>query len=201
MGLKLKLHITEIFDLVKKARDNQEKIKVLKENDSSPLRQILYAAFSDRVKFLLPDGAPNFKRNKSPVGLGDSSLMREARRLYLFTSVNGKPMHPTLSQMKRENIWVQILEGLPAEEADFLELLKSRTVGKEYELSKPLVVRSFPILFTSEEVAAESVVMDDRKPLVQALEKASNEPTIEVPMAPIPPVRKKRGPKPKPKGV
>jgi len=193
--MMMKLHISEILNLVNKAKDNQEKIKVLKQHDSPSLRQVLFANFSSRVKFLLPKEPTPYKKSKFPVALGDASLLREARRLYLF--VEGG--HRNLSQLKRELLWVQLLEALPVEEAEVLESLKNKELGKKYGMSKSLVVRCYPELFVGEDPVVDEALSEkaEKKSLEKVLDDASKE--LGLNSSVEEPVKKKRGRPPKKK--
>ena len=56
-------------------------------------------------------------------------LRQEAKRLYLFT----KGGDSTLSNNKREIIFIQMLEGLSAEEAEFLVAVVNKKVNNKYK--------------------------------------------------------------------
>ena len=60
----------------------------------------------------------------------DSTLLsQEAKRLYLFT----KGGDASLSNNKRETLFVQMLEGLSAEEAEFLVTVVNKKVNNKYK--------------------------------------------------------------------
>ena len=52
---------SEIFTKVNNAKVKEEKIKVLKQHDSVPLRQILKGAFDPKIEWDLPEGIPPYK--------------------------------------------------------------------------------------------------------------------------------------------
>ena len=56
-------------------------------------------------------------------------LRQEAKRLYLFT----KGGDGSLTQNKRETLFVQMLEGLSAEEAEFLVTVVNKKVNNKYK--------------------------------------------------------------------
>ena len=62
------------------------------------------------------EGDVPYTANDAPVGTDHTLLSQEAKRLYLFT----KGGDNTLSNTKRETLFIQMLEGLCAEEAEFL---------------------------------------------------------------------------------
>lgn len=181
------LHIYEILDKVRKAITPEEKVKILKANDSSPLQQVLVANFSEKVKFQLSKEPTPYKKSSFPIALGDTSILKEARRLYVF--VEGG--HPTLPQLKRQLLWVQILEALPPEEADLMEQLKNKNLGKVFGLTKSLVKEAFPHLFVGESLEDPTPIIEDKKTLTETLVNAAKDLGL--------PVKKKRGRKPKAK--
>ena len=119
----------EIAMKVNNAKDKPRKLKVLQEHDSVPLRQILKGAFDPKIEWLLPPGDVPYTANDAPVGTEHTILQQEAKRLYLFT----KGGDGTLKQNKREILFVQMLEGLCAEEAAFLVAVVNQRVNNEYK--------------------------------------------------------------------
>jgi hypothetical protein len=120
---------SEIATKINNAKDKPKKLKVLKEHDSVPLRQVLKGAFDPKIEWLLPDGDVPYTANDAPVGTEHTLLQQEAKRLYLFT----KGGDNTLSGNKRETLFIQMLEGLCAEEASFLVTVVNKRVNNEYK--------------------------------------------------------------------
>ena len=121
--------MSEIAMKVNNAKDKPRKLKVLQEHDSVPLRQVLKGAFDPKIEWLLPQGDVPYTANDAPVGTEHTLLQQEAKRLYLFT----KGGDNTLSSTKRELIFIQMLEGLCAEEAAFLVSVVNKKVNNEYK--------------------------------------------------------------------
>ena len=119
----------EIAMKVNNAKDKPRKLKVLKEHDSVPLRQVLKGAFDPKIEWLLPPGDVPYTANDAPVGTEHTILQQEAKRLYLFT----KGGDSSLSNTKRETLFIQMLEGLCAEEAAFLVTVVNKRVNNEYK--------------------------------------------------------------------
>ena len=120
---------SEIATKINNAKDKPKKLKVLKEHDSVALRQVLKGAFDPNIEWLLPPGDVPYTANDAPVGTEHTLLHMEAKRLYLFT----KGGDNTLSSRKRETLFIQILEGLSAEEAAFLVTVVNKKVNNEYK--------------------------------------------------------------------
>ena len=122
--------MSEIATKINNAKDKPRKLKVLKDHDSIPLRQVLKGAFHPDIKWLLPkgDNIP-YTPNDAPLGTDHTILSQEAKRLYLFIEGGDN----TISQNKRETTFVQMLEGLSAEEADFLIAVVNKKVNNKYK--------------------------------------------------------------------
>ena len=122
--------MSEIATKVNNAKDKPRKLKVLQDHDSVPLRQVLKGAFDPNIEWLLPKGADvPYTVNDAPIGTEHTLLSQEAKRLYLFT----KGGDNTLTQNKRETLFIQMLEGLSAEEAKFLITVVNKKVNNEYK--------------------------------------------------------------------
>ena len=119
----------EIATKINNAKDKPKKLKVLKEHDSVALRQVLKGAFDPNIEWLLPKGDVPYRKNDAPIGTDHTLLSQEAKRLYMFT----KGGDNTLSNTKRETLFIQILEGLSAEEADFLVTVVNKKVNNKYK--------------------------------------------------------------------
>ena len=132
--------MNEIATKINNAKDKPRKLKVLKDNDSVALRQVLKGAFDPKIEWLLPQGDVPFKRNDAPIGTEHTLLSQEAKRLYLFT----KGGDSSLSNTKRETLFIQLLEGLSAEEADFLVTVVNKKINNKYKgLTANLVREAF----------------------------------------------------------
>jgi len=49
-----------------------------------------------------------------------------------------------LSSLRRETMFIQMLEGLHPEEAALLCLVKDKQLGKKYKITKEMVSEAFP---------------------------------------------------------
>ena len=120
---------SEIATRVNNAKDKPRKLRILRENDTEALRQICRAAFDDKIKWALPPGDVPYTLNEAPLGTEHTLLAQEAKRLYLFIEGGDN----TISATKRETLFIQLLEGLSAEEAAFLLIVKDKKVNNEYK--------------------------------------------------------------------
>ena len=128
-GRPVPVMMSEIATKINNAKDKPRKLKVLKDNDSVALRQVLKGAFDPKIEWLLPMGDVPYSANDAPVGTEHTLLQQEAKRLYLFT----KGGDSSLSNTKRETLFIQMLEGLSAEEAEFLVAVVNKKVNNKYK--------------------------------------------------------------------
>ena len=129
MGRAVPPLFSEIATKINNAKDKPRKLKVLQEHDSVALRQVLKGAFDPNIEWLLPPGDVPYTENDAPVGTEHTLLQQEAKRLYLFT----KGGDNTLTNTKRETLFIQMLEGLCAEEAEFLIAVVNKKVNNKYK--------------------------------------------------------------------
>ena len=123
------LLISEILTKVNNAKDKPKKVEILKKYDSVPLRQILKGAFDPSIIWDLPDGVPPYKENDAPAGTEHTLLSNEAKRLWHF--VRGGD--DRLSKTKKETMFIQILEGLHADDAKLLISVVNKELNKIYK--------------------------------------------------------------------
>ena len=107
--------ISKILTKAGKEKTVKNKIAVLAENDSVPLRTILRLIYDDTIEYLVPDTPPPFKKNE--LNDLDTLLYREARRLKIFFKGGG---YDDLNQIKRESLFISLLEDLDADDAQLL---------------------------------------------------------------------------------
>jgi len=135
----MKLLMHEVLQKVSNAKTKSEKIKLLREYNTQALRSLLIINFDDSVISLLPDGEPPFKKNEAPLGTEHTKLEKEARLLHHFFKGGS-----SISQTKREIMFIQMLEGLQVDEANVLILAKDKKLGKRWKITKQCVEEAFP---------------------------------------------------------
>ena len=130
----------EILTKVNNAKDKPKKLEVLRRYDTKELRSFLKGAFDPDLVWLLPEGKPPYTPNDAPIGTEHTWLKQEVKRMFHFLQGGNKD----LSQSKRDNIFIQMLEGLSAEEADLLIKAKDKALNKEYKgLTANLIKEAF----------------------------------------------------------
>jgi hypothetical protein len=135
--MQLLLH--EVLQKVSNAKTKAQKIKVLQQYNTPALRQILIANFDESVISMLPEGEVPYAVNDAPEDTEHTKLVHEYRKLYLFFKGGA-----TVSQSRRETLFIQLLEGLHRGEAEVLCLMKDRKIGKRWKITKQCVEEAFP---------------------------------------------------------
>ena len=116
-------------------------MSLLRKHNSVALRQLLIINFDDSLTCLLPEGDVPYTPNDAPVGTDHSRLEQEYRGLYRFF----KGGADNLTSMKRETMFVQLLEGLSEEEAELLVLAKDGRMNDKYKrITKSVIQEAFP---------------------------------------------------------
>ena len=134
------LSFHEILTKVNNAKDKPKKIEVLRRYDTNELRMLMKGAFDPRLEWLMPEGKPPYKPNEAPIGTEHTWLKQEVKRMFHFL----KGGNPQLSQMKRDTMFIQMLEGLCDEEANLLIQVKDKELNKHYKgLTANLVKEAF----------------------------------------------------------
>ena len=132
--------LNEILDYVEKQRTKAKKVQALQEYRDDSLTAILIWNFDDRVQSAIPEGVVPYKENEVPVGTDHTSLRREWKNLYHFI----KGGNDELSSLRRETMFIQMLEGLHPEEAKIICLVKDKHLTEKYKLTQELVAEAFP---------------------------------------------------------
>ena len=132
--------ITEILQKVSSAKTKKEKVDLLQQYNSQGLRSILIINFDDSLEFLLPEGDVPFTPNDAPAGTEHTRLVHEFRGLYRFF----KGGDASIKGMRREQLFVQLLEGLHADEANMLVSACNKDLQSKYRVTKAVVAEAFP---------------------------------------------------------
>ena len=132
--------IHEILELASKQRAKAKKVEILQQYENDALKTIFIWNFDETVISVLPVGEVPFNKNEVPVGTDHTSLRREYKHLYNFV----KGGNDGLSGLRRETMFIQMLEGLHPEEAEILCLCKDKRLGDKYKITYDVVKQAFP---------------------------------------------------------
>jgi hypothetical protein len=160
--------IFEILQVVDKQRSNARKVEALQKFNDPALKVVLIWNFDESVVSLLPPGevpyAATSEQNSfsgtlsakigdavSKMGelgsnslgsqdQGRSSIRKEYQRFYNFV----KGGNDSLSSLRRETMFINILQGLHPLEAEILMLCKDKKLGEKYKLTRELIAEAYP---------------------------------------------------------
>ena len=161
--------VFEVLDLVSKQRSKAKKIEVLKKYEHISLKVIFIWNFDESVKSMLPEGDvpySGFEDQASSNGTLSTKISEEVRRMHETDSFsmgssdkNGhttirrefknfyhfiKGGNDSMSSVRRETMFINILEGLHPLEADILCLVKDKKLSERYKITKEIVAEAYP---------------------------------------------------------
>ncbi len=103
------------------AQDDVDKaangLRVFNDKNAAVLK-VLKWVFLDSIQSTLPEGETPFNKNEAPASdLAETSLRFEHKMFKYFVTEEVK-------QPRRETMWIELLEGIPKEEALMMDLIK-----------------------------------------------------------------------------
>ena len=131
---------SEILDKVHKAKTKDQKVSLLKQNDSEGLRMVIKSSFDPKIIWSIPEGEVPYRANDVPMGTEHTVLAMESKKLWHFIkgADKGTPQH------KKETMFIQMLEGLHDSEAKLLIAAKDKKLHQMYKgLSTTVVTEAF----------------------------------------------------------
>jgi len=161
--------VFEILDLVSKQRTKAKKIEALRKYEELPLKVILIWNFDESVISILPPGEVPYtgydeqnaysggvsgriseevrsmhSQDNFSLGVSDqqghTTIRREARHFYRFI----KGGDDGLNNLRRESMFINILEGLHPLEAEIVIACKDKKLGEIYKITKEIVAEAYP---------------------------------------------------------
>ena len=143
---------SEIAQRVHNAKDKATKIKILNKHRSAALEMFLKSALDPRIVWMLPEGDVPYIENEAPEGEGEQMRLASVMdKMHNYVKMDrsdiGKPEvigNPGLTQLVRERMFIQMLEGLHADEAALVILAKDKNLHRKYKgLNAPTVTAAF----------------------------------------------------------
>ncbi len=135
-----KMLLSEVLQKVSNAKTKKEKVVLLRKYSTPALRSILIWNYDESVVSMVPSGDVPYTKNDSPAGTDHTILFHEYKKLYHFV----KGGNDGLAKTKREQMFIQLLEGLHMDEANVLCLTKDKKLGKRYKVTKACISEAFP---------------------------------------------------------
>ena len=132
--------VSELFKAVHGKKDKKGKADLLAQHKRDDVKALLIWNFDKQIRSAIPEGEVPYKKNEAPINSGGHTrLVHEWRTLYNY--VRGG--NDKISQMKRETMFIQLLEGLHESEAELLMLVKDKNLQSRYRITRALVEEVF----------------------------------------------------------
>lgn len=142
----MKKAVHEILEEANSHSLKEDRIAVLHRH-SKDIKWLLDYSYNPKIKWLLPKGEANFEPTQDSDGATIARLYHNARKIPIF--LESGP-YPKMDRMKRERLFIQLLEDLHVKEAKLLCKIKDGEMLKDYKkLSMKLIEKAFPILTES----------------------------------------------------
>ena len=158
--------VFEVLELASKQRSAAKKVEVLQKYEDDSIKAILIFNFDDSVISMLPPGevpygdigdqsvysgtlseniAKEMSGGESATGQdmdgrGKTSLRREWKNLYHYV----KGGNDSLTSVRREMMFINLLRGLHPKEAEILCLVKDKALTTKYKITIDNVKKAYP---------------------------------------------------------
>ena len=167
--LPKKPFVFEVLDLVSKQKTKAKKVQVLRKYDEFHLRTIFLWNFDTVIQSVLPDGDVPYQSyddqntysgtlttkmkediramhetGSFSMGVSDTqgrtTIRRECKNFYHFV----KGGNDGMNNMRRESMYINILQGLHPLEAEILVLVKDKKLSDRYKITREIVEEAYP---------------------------------------------------------
>ena len=159
----------EVLDLVSRQRSKAKKVEVLKKYEHPSLKAVFIWNFDETIKSALPSGDVPYsgfedqatysgslttkideevrkmhETGSFSMGTSDSqgrtTIRREYKNFYHFV----KGGNDSMSGVRRETMFINVLEGLHPLEAEIVCLIKDKKLSDKYKITKEVVAEAYP---------------------------------------------------------
>jgi len=163
--------VFEVLDLVNKMKTEQKKVEVLQKYEHPSLKALFIWNFDESVITILPPGQVPYSNlkseqkfrgtlsdkvdnligtmnynqttslgNASDLTEGHTTIRKEFKRFYNFI----KGGNDSLPALRKETMFIQMLEGLHPLEAEIVCLVKDKNLQSKYKITKEIVSKTYP---------------------------------------------------------
>ena len=161
--------VFEVLDLASKQRSKAKKVEVLKRYEDPSLKALFIWNFDETIISVLPEGEvpyTGYDEQTSNSGTLTTKISHEVRKMHetgSFSMGSGdKEGHTTirreyvnfyhflrggndsLNNIRRETMFINILEGLHPLEAEIIVLVKDKKLESKYKITKEIVSEAYP---------------------------------------------------------
>ena len=161
--------IFEILDVVSQQKTKAKKIAALKKYEETPLKMIFIWNFDETAISALPPGEVPYSQydeqttssgtlstkltedirrmhetGSFSLGVSDqqgrTTIRRECKNFYHFL----KGGNDAMSNIRRESMFINLLQGLHPLEAEIICLVKDKKLSDKYSITKDVVAEAYP---------------------------------------------------------
>lgn len=132
-------YVYEVLEEARKAKTRQQKVKILQDNESFALKDILRGSIDEKVIWNLPGGEPPYKAS-DPHNHPSNWLKQNMQLKYFVKGGVGDKM----PAFKREAIFIGLLESIHPQDAKHVVNMINKTPPKG--VTKAVVQEAFPNL-------------------------------------------------------
>ena len=168
LELPLKPFAFEVLHLASKQRSKAKKVEVLRRYEDPSLKAIFIWNFDETVVSILPKGEvpyTGYDDQTSYSGTLSTRISEEVRKMHETSSFSlgttDKQGHTTIrrefvnfyhflkggndamNNIRRETMFINILEGLHPLEAEIITLIKDKNLESKYKISKDVVSEAY----------------------------------------------------------
>ena len=169
LELPIKPFAFEVLHLASKQRSKAKKVEVLKRYEDPSLKAIFIWNFDESIISVLPDGEvpyTGYDDQTTYSGTLTTKISEEVRKMHETGSfsmgTSDKEGHTTirreyvnfyhflkggndsLNNIRRETMFINILEGLNPLEAEIIVLVKDKNLESKYKITKDIVSEAYP---------------------------------------------------------
>tara|TARA_Y100001938_G_C8039060_1_gene405109 strand:+ start:200 stop:793 length:594 start_codon:yes stop_codon:yes gene_type:complete len=159
----------EVLDLASRQRSAAKKVEILKRYEHISLKALFIWNFDESVVSVLPEGEVPYtgydeqntysgtlttkidhevrkmhEQGSFSLGTSDqqghTTIRREFKHFYHFI----KGGNDSMKNIRRETMFINLLEGFHPLEAEILTLVKDKRLGEKYKITKEIVSKAYP---------------------------------------------------------
>ena len=132
--------VPAIFKEISEAKTHLEKVKILKNNRNPMVDLLMELTFSKNIKINLPEGKPPYLKTGEADLYNATLLYANRKQIELF--INDNSAH--IPQIKREQLFIDLLENLDIKEADLLCEIKDKELTSYPGITKKVISKVYP---------------------------------------------------------
>lgn len=134
-------YVHEIFAAVVAERTKEKKINILQQYNENFIKSLLIWNFDSSVQSAIPEGdVPIQPRENAEEVKPSSNIRKEWNKFYNFV----KGGNDAMNRLRKETLFINILESLHPGEAEVLCLVKDKKLQTKYNITKELVSEAYP---------------------------------------------------------